>query len=60
MAEGVVRTFKHDCARVGDRPGAQADLQSRPAWLTRYNEIHPHRAPGMQVPVQTIRASLTT
>jgi putative transposase len=58
MAEAFVRTFRRDYVRVADCPDAETVLRSLPAWFTRYNEVHPHRALRYRSPRQFIRANL--
>ena len=50
MAEPFVRTFNHDYVRVRSCADAQTVLRSLPAWFTRYNEVHSHRALGYRSP----------
>ena len=46
MAEAFGRTLKRDYVRVNPTPDARAVLEQLPRWLTRYNEVHPHKALG--------------
>jgi putative transposase len=58
MAEAFVRTSRRDSVRPSTCPDAEAVLRSLPAWFTRYNEVHPHRALRYRPPRQFIRANL--
>ena len=44
MAEAFVRTSRRDSVRPSTCPDAETVLRSLPAWFTRHNEVHPHRA----------------
>ena len=54
MAEAFVRTLKRDYVRVNPRPDARTVIEQLPAWLTHYNEVHPHRALGYRSPREYI------
>ncbi len=54
MAEAFVRTIKRDYVRVSPVPDAATVLCQLPAWLTHYNEVHPHKALGYRSPREFI------
>jgi putative transposase len=54
MAEAFVRTLKRDYVRVSVLPDAESVLRQLPLWLSHYNELHPHRAPGYRSPREFI------
>ena len=54
MAEAFVRTLKRDYVRVNPRPDARTVIEQLPAWLTHYNEVHPHKALGYRSPREYI------
>ena len=54
MAEAFVRTLKRDYVRVNPTPDARTVIEQLPAWLTHYNEIHPHKALGYRSPREYI------
>lgn len=56
MGEALVRTIKRDYVRVSPRPDAETVVRQLPAWIARYNEVHPHRALGYRSPREFIRA----
>ena len=58
MAEAFVRTSRRDSVRPSTCPDAETVLRSLPAWFTRHNEVHPHRALRYRPPRQFIRANL--
>ena len=51
MAEAFVPTIKRDY--VGVSPYLMLQL---PSWITHYNEVHPHKAPGYRSPREVIAA----
>ena len=46
MAEDFVCKIKRDYVCISARPNAEAVLRQLPAWIVRYNEVHPHKALG--------------
>jgi hypothetical protein len=44
MAEAFVRTIKRDYVRVSPCPDADTVMHQLSAWITHYNEVHPHKA----------------
>jgi putative transposase len=56
MAEAFVRTIKRDYVRVNPRPDAQTVMRQLSAWITHYNEVHPHKALGYRSPREFIAA----
>jgi putative transposase len=54
MAEAFVRTLKRDYVRVNPKPDARTVMEQLPAWLTHYNEVHPHKALGYRSPREYI------
>ena len=58
VSEAFVKTLKRDYARVQPRPDANTVLARIGAWITDYNEHHPHRGLGMRSPREFIRAQL--
>jgi putative transposase len=54
MAEAFVRTLKRDYVRVNPTPDARTVIEQLPAWLTHYNEVHPHKALGYRSPREYI------
>jgi putative transposase len=56
MAEAFVRTIKRDYVRVIPCPDAEAVMRQRSAWITRYNEVQPHKALGYRLPREFIAA----
>jgi hypothetical protein len=42
MAEAFVRTIKRDNVRVSPCPDADTVMHQLSAWITQYNEVHPH------------------
>lgn len=58
LSEAFVKTLKRDYARVQPRPDANTVLARIGAWITDYNEHHPHRGLGMRSPREFIRAQM--
>uniref|UniRef100_UPI0035A24195 integrase core domain-containing protein n=1 Tax=Methylobacterium soli TaxID=553447 RepID=UPI0035A24195 len=58
FSEAFVKTLKRDYARVQPRPDADTVLARIGAWITDYNEHHPHRGLGMRSPREFIRAQI--
>lgn len=58
VSEAFVKTLKRDYARVQPRPDADTVLARLGAWITDYNENHPHRGLGMRSPREFIRAQI--
>lgn len=58
VSEAFVKTLKRDYARVQPRPDANTVLARIGAWITDYNEHHPHRGLGMRSPREFIRAQM--
>ena len=58
VSEAFVKTLKRDYARVQPRPTADTVLARIGAWITDYNEHHPHRGLGMRSPREFIRAQI--
>ena len=56
MAEAFVRTIKRDYVRVSPRPDARTVMNQLSAWMTHYNEVHPHKALGYRSPREFIAA----
>jgi putative transposase len=56
MAEAFVRTIKRDYVRVNPPPDAQTVMRQLSAWITHYNEVHPHKALGYRSPREFIAA----
>jgi putative transposase len=56
MAEDFVRTIKRDYVRVNPCPNAETVMRQLPAWITHYNEVHPHKALGYRSPREFIAA----
>ena len=56
MAEAFVRTVKRDYVRVNPRADAQTVMRQLSAWITHYNEVHPHKALGYRSPREFIAA----
>jgi len=56
MAEAFVRTIKRDYVRVSPCPDAHTVMHQLPAWITHYNEVHPHKALGYRSPREFIAA----
>jgi hypothetical protein len=46
MAEAFVRTIKRDYVRVSPCPDADTVMHQLSAWITHYNEVHPHKTRG--------------
>ncbi len=44
MAEALVRTMKHEYARISTRPDTQTVIAALPRWFIHYNIVRPHRA----------------
>ena len=58
VSDAFVKTLKRDYARVQPRPDADTLLARIGAWITDYNENHPHRGLGMRSPREFIRAQM--
>src|SRR2546429_1110342 len=56
MAEAFVRTIKRDYVRVSPCPDAHTVMHQLSAWITHYNEVHPHKALGYRSPREFIAA----
>jgi putative transposase len=56
MAEAFVRTIKRDYVRVSPCPDAKTVMHQLSAWITHYNEVHPHKALGYRSPREFIAA----
>lgn len=56
MAEAFVRTIKRDYVRVNPCPDAETVMRQLSAWITHYNEVHPHKALGYRSPREFIAA----
>jgi putative transposase len=56
MAEAFVRTVRRDYVRVNPLPDAQTVMRQLSAWITHYNEVHPHKALGYRSPREFIEA----
>jgi putative transposase len=54
MAEAFVRTIKRDYVRVSPRPNAESVMRQLPSWIAHYNEVHPHRAFGIDPRVSSL------
>jgi putative transposase len=57
IAEAFVKTFKRDYVRVNPIPDAATALAAIKAWMTDYNEIHPHSRLGYRSPSAYRRAT---
>jgi len=55
MAEIFARTLKRDYVRVNPTPDARTVIEQLPAWLTHYNEVHPHKALAYRSPREYIK-----
>jgi putative transposase len=53
MAEAFVRTIKRDYVRVNPCPNAETVMRQLPAWITHYNEVHPHKVLGYRSPASS-------
>jgi len=56
MAEAFVRTVRRDYVRVNPLPDALTVMRQLSAWITHYNEVHPHKALGYRSPREFIEA----
>ena len=56
IAEAFVKTFKRDYVRVNAVPDAATALAAIKAWMTDYNEVHPHSRLGYRSPSAYRRA----
>jgi putative transposase len=56
MAEAFVRTVRRDYVRVNPLPDALTVMRQLSAWITHYNEVHPHKALGYRSPCEFIEA----
>ena len=56
MAEAFVKTFKRDYVYVNRLPSAIEVIAQLSTWFADYNEIHPHKGPGMRSPREYLRA----
>lgn len=54
MAEAFVHTLKRDYVGAYPTPDARTVLKQLPRWLTRYNEVHPHKARATNHPREYI------
>ena len=56
MAEAFVRIIKRNYVRDSPCPDARTVMNRLSAWITHYNEVHPHKALGYRLPREFIAA----